>query len=778
MNLKNHLVVSVALGALLLPEAAFSQAKADEIIVTARKIEESILDIPLSVTAVTAEEIEGAGLDNLVDLAAYTPGFQLESFNSVPGRYDSTPFIRGVVFDSTDALRQTVSVFVDGVYVSGGNQSIDFQDVARVEVIKGPQSAQFGRSTFAGAVNYITADPAAEFGGNASVLVATRDEYEMRGSLEGPLLGESVTARISGRYNFDGGHYRNTLDTSQELGEEETWSVSGMVMFAPNDAFKSKVRAFYTQMDDGPSITPLLDSSFNSGPFVPGGETIFAGVLPEFPESAIGFNTTDADFEAFITDAESRGVNFIITPDQFGLDREAFRLSWDGQYDFSNGMAFNFIAGYSQEQVTSLVDTDSSPDRTYTLYAGRDFQDLQAEARLSGTAFSDDLFWSAGVNFYKLDYATNGAFGLQAFGQSSSFGNLGEITEEDVETFGVFGKLDWQASDLIGLSLEGRYQEDSIDQGPQANDTFKNFLPRATLNLTPNNDTLLYATYSEGNLPGGFNSNFFDLNPDQVTALQTQFAGLSSSYLEETLRNYEIGWKQDFGGKMNLQLALYRMERKDQVTRAIAQLPNPDFPADPTAPPIVTETFNVNAAATTIEGIELETNWYPTDELSMRATIAYTNAEISDFPASGDSGDFEDVFLSDDGFIGTKAERYPPLQLTLSATYEKPIGNFAGLDSSWFTRGDFLYSEGYFLSTPNLGKTPEVSDVRLRTGLRNDRFSIEAFVTNLLEETAPTAGNNYIDLSNQTPLFSFGVESVVYALRDKRQFGVRASMNF
>ncbi|GLQ22092.1 TonB-dependent receptor [Algimonas porphyrae] len=776
-NIQHTIMLSSALALLMSQEAAWAQNN-DEIIVTARKQAENILEVPLAVTAISAADIDAANLENIVDLAAFTPGFQLESFNSIPGRYDSTPFIRGVVFDSTDPLRQTVSVFVDGVFVSGGNMMLDFEGIERVEVIKGPQSAQFGRSTFAGAVNYITADPSTEFQGRLSGLAATRDEYEITASVEGPILGDTLSGRLTGRYNFNGGHYDNALDPSQELGEEETLSFGAMLMYQPSDNFKTRLRGFYSEIDDGQPATILLDSSFNSGPFVPGGETIFAGTIPEFDAADIGLNSTDADFDAFIADAATRDVFFSITPDRFGLDREALRISLDGQYDFDNGIALNYVAGYSSEKATSLIDVDSSPDATYTQVANREFEDLQGEIRLSGNAFDESVFWSFGANYYELKFDTGGAFGLQAFGQSFSFGQDGFLDREDVNTLGFFGKVDWDVTDRFSLSFEGRYQEDEIDEGPDANGTFTSFLPRVTADYEPWEDGLFYATYSEGNLPGGFNSNFFDLTADQVTALQTQFAGLDSTYDEETLKNYEIGWKQNFDDLMNLQFSFYKMERVDQVTRAVAQLPNPAFVGDPTQPPIVTETFFVNAAATDIYGAELETNWYPTDNLSLRATLAWTNAEISNFPASGDSGDFEDVFLTDDGFIGQKAERYPPIQITLSGTYDKPIGSLGNMEANWYLRGDILYANEYFISTPNLGESPAVTDARLRTGIRTDRYTLEAFVTNLFEETAPTAANNYIDLSNTTPLFSFGVEAVQVGLRDKRQFGIRAAMNF
>lgn len=763
---------------------AESRLQLDEIIVTSRKKEESLRDVPIAVTAITEQEIQNAGLLNILDIAKATPGLVFESYNSLPGRYESVPFVRGVVNDSNDPIRQTVSVFVDGIYVAGGTQGIGVEDVQRIEVIKGPQSAQFGRATYAGAINYITVDPGTEFKSKVAMLAATRGEYELRGSIEGSIAGsETITGRLSARYSANGGHYPNDLDAGTQLGDEETTSIGGMILFQPNDEFSLKLRGFFSNIDDNHAAVTLINSSFNSGPF--GGiETIFVGTLPE--RTNTGLNVTGADYDAFIADARTRGVTFIGgEPDGFGLERDSYRFSLDGSYDFDS-FTVSAIVGVNGDEGTALQDADFSPDRAYTIYAGREFEDLSAELRVTGSSFQDRLDWSFGVSTYQLDYNTNGAFGLQGFGQSSSFGNIGAIQLTEVTTDGIFGQIGYSVTDQFRVNLEVRYQEDEIDQKVRgmsdvsvagAPGTFDSVLPRITFDYKPTDDSLLYLSYSEGNLAGGFNGAFLGLSAAQQAEAQLQFP-VEGTFDEETLENIEFGWKQQFD-KGNIGVALYRMERTDQVSTAVTRTTNPDFATDPTAPPVVTTTVRVNTAATEITGLEIEGNWFPTDNWSMRGTIAYTDAKISAFPASGDSGDFEDVFGTDEGFIGRKAERYPPYQLTLSATYDSasPL-NFFGTQSDWYVRGDLFYADKFYLSTPNLGEAPAVSDVNLRAGIRNERYSLEAFITNLLEETAPTTGNNGSDLSNNTPLFIFGVEATNIGLRDKRQFGIRANFNF
>lgn len=762
--------------------SAENEQTLDTIVVTARKREESLTTIPISVTAITEQEIEAAGFENILDIARTTPGFVFESYNSLPGRYESVPFIRGVVFDNNDPTRQTVSVFVDGIYVSGGTQGIGLEDVRRVEVIKGPQSAQFGRATFAGAVNYVTVDPSDEFKGKVSALTATRGKYELKGSIEGPIIGDVLTGRISARYDMSGGHYPNDLDSGQQLGEEETTSVGGMLLFQPNDALSVKLRGFFSQLDDNHPAVTLYDSTLNSGPF--GGiETIFVGTLPERRNT--GLNVTDADFQTFITRARAQGVTFIGgEPERFGLERESYRFSVDASLAINDNISISAIVGVNSDEGTVLQDADYSPDNAYTLYAGRDFEDTSAELRVDGSALDDRLVWGIGYSYFDLDYNTNGAFGVPAFGQASSFGNLGAIQLNEVTTDAVFGQISYDFTDQFTASLEIRSQNDEIDQKVRgdastsvigAPSEFDSTLPRFTLDYKPTDESLFYLSYSEGNLPGGFNGGFLALSAAQQAEAQQTFPGLGGTYEEETLENIEFGWKRQFS-QGTIAAAIYHMDRTDQVTTAVARTTNPNF-GMPNEPEFITTTVRINTAATEITGFEFEGTWFPTDSFSLRGTLAYTDAKISEFPASGDSGDFEDVFGTDEGFIGNKAERYPPWQATFSATYDAPL-NVLVADGNWFVRGDLFYADRFFLSTPNLGEAPASVDVNVRGGIRTERFTVEAFITNLFEETAPVTANNGTDLSSATPLFAFGIEATNIGLRDKRQFGIRASVNF
>ncbi|WP_372758682.1 TonB-dependent receptor plug domain-containing protein, partial [Litorivivens sp.] len=142
------------------PKVARVDKSLEEIVVTARKREESIQDIPVSVTPFTADSLERRGFTGLDDIAAATPGFTYEGF--ITGGNHGNAVIRGLAQQFTTSRIQNVSFFIDGVYLQRQSMlNLGMIDMERVEVIKGPQNALFGRNAFAGAVNYITAKPKA-----------------------------------------------------------------------------------------------------------------------------------------------------------------------------------------------------------------------------------------------------------------------------------------------------------------------------------------------------------------------------------------------------------------------------------------------------------------------------------------------------------------------------------------------------------------------------------------------------------------------------------------
>lgn len=809
-----NLSISACVFASFTSGTAMAQDVTDEIIVTARKQAQSLQDVPLSITALSDVEIEAAGLENIIELAKVAPGLFIEPINGVNARVQTQPRFRGIVFDANSPLQRTATVFVDGVLTSGGLQSLGFNEVERVEIIKGPQSALFGRNTFSGAINYITRDPSEELSGEVSVLAATRDEYRVNGSLEGGLLGDTLTGRVSGGYNFNGGHFDNAAVAGQELGEETDFNINATLLYKPTDNFRAKIRGGYYGTDDGPAAVVrtagLPDHNFGGFPDGMGGttETAFLGTLLQPDAAGIALNTGPADFDRFLSTAladgragaDGSGIQSIDITfedlDGFGVRSRGFRTSFDATYDFSNGLSFDFLTGYNEDEFLLLQDFDASGDLSFTNSIGQEVQDFSIEGRLSGNFWDNRLKWSFGVNYLDVDVETVGGF-RDEFGFFGFFfpGLFEDRFFTAAETFGVFGTVDYSLTDELTVIFEGRWQEDQISNASEdlvgiSPGTFRNFLPRVLLQYQPSDDTTLYANFSQGNLPGGFNPEVGELDAAQLAQLQTLIPGIGTTFSEEGLTNYELGWKQTaFDGQFAFNAAAFYMRRTDQIFSGFELVMETPELAAANGNEFRTVAFTDNGATTDIFGLEFDATANVSEELTLQGSFAWIDASVASFPAGSNAGDFTAVFGTDADPAGQRAPRFPEFSGSFSGTYEKDLGgDFYGLgDAQWYTRGDLFYTGEFFDEVTNLASTPAAVDANLRTGLKFDNYSIELFVTNLFDEDAPIGANNTADTSfdvrgsnpfNAAALFNFSVERVSLALRPRRQFGARASLKF
>jgi iron complex outermembrane recepter protein len=228
-------------------EPADESSGISEVIVTARKREEALIDVPLAITAVTAEEIQQRGIRDVRGVIAQDPSM---SFDQGIAPDDTRIVVRGL---SPSRGRPNVASLIDGVDVSsesigvaGGSLLINprLVDIARVEVVKGPQSALYGRSAFAGAINYVTADPGKELTGSASADYNQHDYVELKASLSLPLT-DNLGVRLNG-YGFDdGGYYRNSIDGAR-VGGGHGQGGSLSIKWQPTDAYTVKFRTEYS----------------------------------------------------------------------------------------------------------------------------------------------------------------------------------------------------------------------------------------------------------------------------------------------------------------------------------------------------------------------------------------------------------------------------------------------------------------------------------------------------------------------------------------------------
>lgn len=243
----------------------------EEMIVTARKREESLQDVPISITAFSAKQLMDRGITSNYDVADFTVNFNTEQ---QVGRNLDRPIIRGQAAPSVDG-EPNASYFIDGVYVSGSVSTASLSIIERVEILRGPQSAQFGRATFSGAVNYVTRKPSNEFMGEVNTRIGSSEDYRLGGWISGPIIRDRVTYLLSANWDTYGGQWNNNLqpdsaqpeslwqDANQQgdtrsMGGEETTDFLAKLTFTPFDGTELNLKYNYTEGDDDPFPSLLM----------------------------------------------------------------------------------------------------------------------------------------------------------------------------------------------------------------------------------------------------------------------------------------------------------------------------------------------------------------------------------------------------------------------------------------------------------------------------------------------------------------------------------------
>lgn len=746
----------------------------EEIVVTARKRDESALEVPLAITAFSAEDIEAIGAKNLTDIAEFSPGLFFSGMgNSLAGRVETVIRFRGMDTNSTDVQSQLSSLFVDGVYVSGGTLGLGLEDVERVEVIKGPQSAFFGRSTFSGAINYVTRNPGNDWRGNVSAEFGRFDYKEFTASIEGPLVTDKAAFRLTGRFYDTDGQYVNFANPGERLGAEETKSLAGTLYLTPSDQFSAKLRVLYYEDDDGaPLQGTFLSTEHNCMPGPPdnpaGTSTYFCGTLPEPRPDQIGL---DSRLSPEAINALVRGINpssgepfpawdsaFI---EGFGLERRALRTSLSLDYEFANGMTLSSITGFNDEELNTLLDNDRSPSTTvfWNSFAESYLQDFSQEIRLASNQ-DQRLRWLVGANYFKLENESSSRifwspFGFLQFSDNRPF-------HGEVETTGIFGAIAYDFTERLTLNVEGRVQEDEITrtafQAEPIGDTFSNFLPRVILDYQLGDNKTLYATYGKGNRPGTFNAGLVGQPPEVLAEVERQ-TGAGISVDEEELDNFEIGLKGRFlDGRAQGSISLYKMNWKNQHTRGQAVLP----PANPGDPSIFIDTTTA-IGETDLQGIELEAAFQASENLLLQGTFNLADSEFEVFECG-----FCDDVTGETNVAGNQSPRIPDTSATFSATWDANLFD----DWSWFTRGDVIYTSSTYTEAFNLAQTDDFTRVNLRGGVRKDNIRVEAYVRNLFDERVITGA------ARTTDLFNFSAEMIAVEIPRRRTWGIKVDYRF
>jgi iron complex outermembrane receptor protein len=799
-NSKLHvsLFASAAItGTMLLSPAAFAQAQTDtpagaeavpttddgglaEITVTARKVGENLVDTPVAITALTAEALNARGVQGFQELNDFVPGLRYQ--NSAANRNDrsfNTYSMRGM-YPGDSPNRQAVTVFVDGVPVPAGSIP-GMTDVQRVEVVKGPQSAYFGRSTFAGAINFITAPPSlTDFGGSLDVSADLYATVNVKASIEGPIIANKIGVRLSGTYYSTDGQYRNA-GFGGRLGERETKSVAGSLIIKPFETLTVRAYGTYWRDSDGATAQALLgESDYNcniggTGRIPTGSTTGFntiCGNLGDIPTSKMSQNTRVKGNNNFggVTNPPSGAVLPADFIDNLGLEREAYQaygmFDWElGDYTLSGSVS------NSGNNWSVLTDTYNRADTTgysSTVLLPYNIDNTSAELRVATPNYGP-LSFLVGGNYYweSINFFT------RAYRPTTSPlpTNLGVPTDYRARTWGIFGAANLKITDSLKLSGEARYQWDTINHIAYSattnavvtdlSQTFRSFSPRVILNYQVAPSISTYLSWSKGTRPGTFNTNYVAFSP----AIQAQLAAnapggsVPVAVPEEKLTMYEFGFKGEmFDRKLRVLSAFYYGQWRD---RQINQ--NVPYTIGGTTS---TATLTFPNGSTNLYGVELETTFKPSRAWTFEGTFNWAKTDIRFTDCS--------ECVQDSGVrnpVGNLMERYPEFSGSAAATYEQP------LDDVWTgsVRVDYIYTGKQYATAANTAWIDSASRINLRVGIQSEHYTFEIFGRNLTDDKTPS---NILRNTNPNNSAAQGLNTFVLAAPERRTVGMRGVARF
>jgi len=773
-------------------ETSSADTGIEEIVVTARKIEESLSDAPIAVSAISERRIAALGLNSIDDFAKQATGI---SFSQAFGRSTDRPVIRGqsnVLAGVQFGVETGAAYFVDGIYYQGDIQGFDPESISRVEIIKGPQSALYGRNTYAGAINYVTKDPTDELSVSARATVAEHNEYQAAGSVSGP-IGERMGFRAGARYYTYGGEYENQL-TGRKVGDEETKSAYLTLVAEPTDTIKIRVRGSYQEDDDGPLAIFLTGAENNN--CRPGFRSLaFRAGNPATQPSLYGVSNNNNQYYCGAIRSQPNNVRLNTDAqavNTFGVrDGTAFDGIENKQYLFSgivdwdiggSGWVVSSLTGYRDN--TNLFGTDSdhseaffflfpSPANTTSEPAfantNRDeTQDFSQEFRVASPADAR-IRGLAGVYYFKQDFQTvDLTFANPRAGEALGSVNSAFSTIEDRAIFGLLGV---DVTDRLTVTGEIRYSvEDKTvidkvgttaanvfcagEQGRvgtfgagvtgtiacQPKGTWKGWDPRVTVDYKLSDDVLLYGVYAQGRKPGGFNGT------GGLTALALTGEDLIR-YDEERAKGGEIGAKWDaIDGTLRMAVSIfYNKLDSVQLTRSLP----------PSVPGQATTSVAVNTGNARNQGIEIEAQAAPGAGLDFTLGVSYVDAKFTsgcDFDyfvlnSGGLQPNFSTANPSAAGLplCDISGERLPlgsKYIVNGSATWERPIGTS---DLRFTSNATFSYEDKKFIQTDNLAYVPAAFLLNARIGIRTDRFSLVAFGRNLTDEDGAPLATRWFD---------------------------------
>ncbi|HEY0942369.1 MAG TPA: TonB-dependent receptor [Steroidobacter sp.] len=701
----------------------------ENVVVTARRREESLQDVPVAITALTADQLQTQNVRTLEDMTAFAPNIKVNAGRATSSTINA--YIRGVgQNDPLWGFEPGVGIYIDDVYIARPQGALlDVYDVERIEVLRGPQGTLYGKNTIAGAIKYVTRDIATDEPAlNVSATGGSYNQREIKigGSMpvvdEHVFLGAAVAYLRRDGYGeiVDDGRARSYNRVGQDVSDKDVLAARANATFLWGE--DSKLRILADTVQDNSNATGgqrLNDLTVPAGPA--------AGIYPRLRDRYDQRTDMPVDRDRFI----NKGIAATYTQ------------------SLTDSLDLKIVGAYREGEGRQFIDFDELNANLFQVPA--QYSDHQSSGEVQLTYSSDLVNGVAGV--YYFTGTAKGAF-------DASLGTLGltSLTKGSVDTdsIAVYFDTTWSLTDRLNLNVGARWNEDDKEasvfvaqylgvlapnqtlfdqnnlppgftlftvQSNYTNDrSFSDVSPRLGLDFRVHDDLMLYFSYAQG-----FKSGGFDMRGNQLTNPNTV-----NGYDAETADNFEVGMKSTWlDDTLQLNLTAFYTPYEDiQITTQEFVVVN----GNPT-----NATAVLNAGKQVNQGVELETMWRPLAGLTVVANVGYLDAEFKEFftgcptPAPGcriDLSGFNEPINS------------PDWTTFLGATYQWSVG-----------AGDMSVHAGYqYRSATKVANTTasitdqrayDILDLGVAYTTANEawRFAVEG--KNILDEEYRVAGYDF-----------------------------------
>jgi len=716
-------------------QVAQTDAFGNVIIVTARKREEMLQDIPVAVAALSGESLDAVGIKRLDETTALIPNLRVSHAGTGPGV--ASLYIRGIGYNGTEKLDSpSVGVFIDDFYWGMGHgQLLDTFDIERIEVLRGPQSVLFGKNTSGGAIVVRRTKPQGYVGGKLKVGAGNYSQRVAQGVIHTPaVLDDTLSFKFGGTYRERDGFATNLYDGTNE-GDYQYVGLHAMALWEPTDSLEALFVFDYNR--ERGEASPLQNDNVLGVDLFFGGQQLNPGVEPhEVWPDLVSDQQLDAYRASLRVDWET-SIGTITSITGY-LDEADYTLQ-----DFDSGCGGDTQGLGCSFVINPLLARPTNPTGTLHTIRDQEFQEFTQELRIA-SPLTDSLFLQAGGFFYDDAIESRQTTNFAAF----------ERTTQDTRSYALFGQLEWEITPTVTASAGAQWIREEKEYSktvfflpsvpvvggtvllPLLEDekSWEDVVYQASLSWAPSPDHLLYASLSDGFRGGGFSARGTAAEAVDPT-LPNYTGGTGENFLSfdpETTRQIELGSKNTlFDGALTLNLTAFYTELKGLQSGSVTLTPNAG---------VNTNTYVNNFQLAEFKGFEIETilKVPGVEGLTLLANMGYLDASLKEamVPATrlgvGPGGVPGSPAQGLIDLSATPLPQAPEYTYALTANYEQDLTDDVRLNSTVV----YSYVDDVVLSS--LGTMPDIQKgyglLDGSIGLTWDQVSLQLIGKNLLNK--------------------------------------------